>query len=71
MRADLLLIDETEGRLEAVRRSLRVTGTLGVLLAAAEEGLIDVPEVLNRLAVTNFYTDERLLAKIFGKWLRT
>jgi len=38
-RADLLLIDETAGRAEARRRSLRVTGTLGVLRAGAEAGL--------------------------------
>jgi len=69
VRADLILIDEAEGRIEAVRRRLRVMGTLGVLLAAAEERLIDVREVLNRLTATNFYTDERLLAKVFGKWL--
>ena len=49
VRADLILIDETEGRAEAVRRSFRVTGTPGILRAAAEEGLIDVREVVNRL----------------------
>lgn len=70
MRADLLLIDETEGRAEAVRRSLRVTGTLGVLRAAAQEELIDVPDVLTRLASTNFYPDETLVRKIFGKWMK-
>ena len=68
--ADLILIDETEGRAEAVRRSFRVTGTLGVLRAAAEEGLIDVREVLNRLGATNFYADEGLLDSLFGKWLK-
>lgn len=41
--ADLLLIDEAAGRAEARRRNLRVTGTLGVLRAAAELGLEDVP----------------------------
>ena len=69
IRADLILIDETEGRAEAVRRSFRVTGTLGILRAAAEEGLIDVREVLNRLGATNFYADEGLLDRLFGKWL--
>jgi len=47
--ADLLLIDEALGRAEARRRSLRVTGTLGILRAAAERGLIHVPETLARL----------------------
>jgi predicted nucleic acid-binding protein len=43
LRADLLLIDEISGRVEARRRNLRVTGTLGILRTAAERGLIDVP----------------------------
>ncbi len=68
--ADLILIDETEGRAEAVRRSFRVTGTLGVLRAAAVEGLIDVRDVVNRLGATTFYADERLLDSVFGKWLK-
>jgi predicted nucleic acid-binding protein len=66
---DFLLIDETDGRAEAIRRSLRVTGTLGVLRAAAEEGLLDVRDTLARLALTNFYADDTLLESVFGKWL--
>ncbi len=70
IRADLILIDETEGRAEAVRRSFRVAGTLGILRAAAEEGLIDVREVLNRLGATNFDADQGLLDRLFGKGLK-
>lgn len=70
VRADLILIDEVDGRIEAARRSFRVTGTLGVLRAAAGEGLIDVRSVLDRLATTNFYADEQLLSKLFEKWLK-
>jgi len=66
--ADLLLIDEFSGRAEARRRSLRVTGTLGILRTAAERGLIDVPEVLTRLRSTNFYVDENLIRSIFSEW---
>jgi predicted nucleic acid-binding protein len=68
--ADLLLIDESAGRAEARRRSLRVTGTLGVLRASAEAGLLlDVRDVVSRLRATNFYVDETLLKTVFGKWL--
>jgi predicted nucleic acid-binding protein len=54
LQADLLLIDEISGRAEARRRNLRVTGTLGILRIAAENELIDVPQVLARLRDTNF-----------------
>ncbi|HET9210323.1 MAG TPA: DUF3368 domain-containing protein [Thermoanaerobaculia bacterium] len=67
--ADLLLIDEAIGRAEARRRSLRVTGTLGILRAAAERGLIHVPEALARLRETSFYVDEKLIRSIFGEWM--
>ena len=59
--ADLLLIDDAEGRQEARRRHLRITGTLGVLRTAAEQGLVDVPVVLARLKATNFYVEDALL----------
>jgi predicted nucleic acid-binding protein len=52
--ADSLLIDAAAGRLEATRRKLRVTGTLGVLRAAAELGAIRVSDVIARLQATNF-----------------
>ena len=43
--ADLILIDEAAGRAEAKRRRLRVTGTLGVLRAGAEQGVVNVPDL--------------------------
>jgi predicted nucleic acid-binding protein len=67
--ADLLLIDESAGRAEARRRSLRVTGTLGVLRTGAEAGFVDVKDVLSRLEATNFFVDQSLLRTIFGQWL--
>jgi predicted nucleic acid-binding protein len=69
LNADLLLIDEAAGRAEARRRKLRVTGTLGVLRAAAELGLVDVPELILRIKSTSFYADDALLTAVFGRWL--
>lgn len=68
--ADLLLIDEAAGRAEAKRRHLRVTGTLGVLRAGAEQRLVNVPELLERLKATSFYLDETLLNTTFERWLK-
>jgi predicted nucleic acid-binding protein len=70
MHADLLLIDEAAGRAEAKRRNLRVTGTLGVLRAGAEQGLVNVPDLLERLKATSFYLDETLLNAVFDRWLK-
>lgn len=38
--ADLLLMDEAAGRTEASRRGLHVTGTIGILIRAKDEGHI-------------------------------
>ncbi len=70
LRADLLLIDDAAGRAEAKRRHLRVTGTLGVLRSGAENGVVNVPDLLERLRATNFYVDETLLDAVFGPWLK-
>ena len=70
LHADLLLIDEAAGRAEARRRNLRVTGTLGVLRAGAEQGLVNVPDLVARLQATSFYVDEALLQAVFEPWLK-
>jgi predicted nucleic acid-binding protein len=70
MHADLLLIDEAAGRAEAKRRHLRVTGTLGVLRAGAEQGMVNVPDLLERLKATSFNVDETLLNAVFDRWLK-
>ena len=57
----LLLIDETAGRLEASRRGIPNTGTVGVLRAASIAGLVDLPSILTRLVATNFRISRQLL----------
>jgi predicted nucleic acid-binding protein len=66
----LLLIDESAGRLEASRRGIPNTGTLGVLRAAAIEHLVDLPSVLDRLLATNFWVSKTLIGDLLAEYLR-
>jgi predicted nucleic acid-binding protein len=63
------LIDEAAERAEARRRNLRVTGMQGVLRAAAELGLVDVPGLIARIKATSFCADNTLLTAVFGRSL--
>jgi len=67
LHADLLLMDEWEGRREAERRSLTVTGVLGLLERAAQQGLLDLPSALTRLQTTNFYAPARLIRDLLAR----
>ncbi|MDX2217299.1 MAG: DUF3368 domain-containing protein [Oculatellaceae cyanobacterium bins.114] len=62
LKATQLLIDERLGRTEAKRQGLRITGVLGVLLAAKRRGLIPVIRpILDRLIdEANFRISDRL-----------
>ncbi|MFN0123267.1 MAG: DUF3368 domain-containing protein [Blastocatellia bacterium] len=46
LRADRLLIDDRNGRLEAKRAGLTTVPTLAILELAAQRGLIDLPDVI-------------------------
>jgi predicted nucleic acid-binding protein len=63
MKADSLLVDEAEGREEALRRRLPVSGTVGVLEKAAERSLIVLAHAFQRLSQTNFRIAPELLRK--------
>lgn len=61
LRATVLILDERDGRREASRRNLPVTGVLGIFKDAAERGLIDLPTVIHRLRQTSFRASPELL----------
>jgi predicted nucleic acid-binding protein len=60
LQADALIIDEPDGRQEAIRQGLRVIGTLRVLYDAAEAGLCNLAEAYARLQHTTFRAHPRL-----------
>jgi predicted nucleic acid-binding protein len=52
--ADLLLMDDEEGVAVARGKGLEVTGTLGILVRAAQRRLLVLREAVDRLKQTNF-----------------
>ena len=66
--ADVVLMDEARGRRVAAARGIVLTGTLGTLLLAKEEGLIDrVAPHLARLQEEGFYMSETLYEKVLKR----
>lgn len=61
LQADLLLIDDKDGRFEATRRKIAVVGTLGILDEAAERGWLDLPDAIARLQQTSFRASAELI----------
>ncbi|MBV8729886.1 MAG: DUF3368 domain-containing protein, partial [Acidobacteriia bacterium] len=61
LKADRLLLDDTEARKEAARRKLLSIGTLGILREAAARNLVSLPSALARIQQTTFYADPALI----------
>jgi predicted nucleic acid-binding protein len=70
LQADALLIDDRDGRREAVQRGLRVIGTLAVLVDAADQGLLDLSEVFRRLQQTTFRASPQLFDSLLQRHTR-
>jgi len=62
--ADLLLVDEREGRRVARRHDLDVTGVVGVLLRGAHDGSVDIERELDALRDAGFWLSDELYAEI-------
>ena len=59
--ADLLLIDDKDGRMAAVQRHLTVIGTIGILERAAQRGFVDLKQAIDRVRRTDFRVSDELL----------
>jgi predicted nucleic acid-binding protein len=67
-KADLVLIDERAGTNAARALGIGVIGTLGILIEAGIEGLVDFDASLNRLTKeTSFYASKGLLES--ARWI--
>jgi len=64
--AGQIIIDQTRGRREAQRRGFPFTGTLGVLVAGAGQGLLDLRIAVGRLRQTSFRISDRILERLVG-----
>lgn len=63
----LLIIDEKKGRRIAQEMGVKIIGTLGVVLSARKDGLLDsVEEFLEKLENAGFYISQNLKTKIIN-----
>jgi predicted nucleic acid-binding protein len=66
--ADLILIDERKGAAAAKIKGLEFTGTLGILIRAAQRQWIDLGEAFARLRQTNFYCSDDLIRSLLARY---
>jgi len=63
LKADWLLMDDLDGRKEAIRLGLTVMGTIGVLIHAKQQGIINaIRPLLDELETVGFYYGQELRA---------
>jgi hypothetical protein len=66
--AGLVILDDRLGRRHATRLGLRLTGTLGVLLAAKKVGLLtEIAPLLDRLGENRIYSSPKLRALVLER----
>ncbi len=67
LQANLILIDDRKGVTIAVQKGFEVTGTLGLLIRASQQGILDFPSALKRLKATNFHYRQELLDDLLAQ----
>lgn len=67
IKAAAILMDDLKGRNAAMHCGLRVTGTLGILEAAALNGWLDLPAIIKQLQTTGARLDAKLIASVLER----
>jgi predicted nucleic acid-binding protein len=68
LRADALLVDDRDARRAATENGIIVFGTLGILELAAQRGLLDLADAINKLSQTNFRVSQDLIDNTLKRW---
>lgn len=64
LKADLILLDDLAARRIATQLQVNIVGVLGILVSAAEKGLIDVTAAIERLQQTTFRVSPKLIQSL-------
>jgi hypothetical protein len=65
--ADLVLLDERDGRRVARRHELEVTGVIGILLRGAKTGEVELEQELDALREVGFWISDDLYEQILSE----
>jgi len=65
--ADLVLLDERDGRRVARRHDLTVTGVIGILLRGANTGTVELEQELDALREAGFWISDDLYSKVLAE----
>ncbi|MCQ4332810.1 DUF3368 domain-containing protein [Natronomonas sp. F2-12] len=65
--ADLVLLDERDGRRVARRHDLEITGVIGILLRGAKVGEVDLERELDALREVGFWISDDLYARALSE----
>jgi predicted nucleic acid-binding protein len=68
--ADLVLLDDKVARRVALRESLKVKGTLGIVADAAKANLLDFVETVELLQQTSMHLDQEIVDEVIREYKR-
>jgi len=68
MNADLVILDDSAARLQAQAQSLKITGTVGILLMADEQGKVNFQSALDGLLATGFRLSPAEYNRVINLW---